>query len=209
MDEFGHSIDSRTFPAPPEGELLVVLEEGFGSPARLHLEWLELFRRLPPPFQSVLDVSFDGNVVEVMLQRFIGVDASDLVRALERVGRVLPLDVWLALATRWAHALVQVPVGCDGWKTPAHLRQLGVDVRGALVLTFDQPNHVIGRSWNNPEAATRAGGYGHVPESMSPEAVRGLPIDEPARVYSLELTLLALLEGRRMFDLHFGSQGLS
>lgn len=38
--------ESQSFAAPPQGEVLVVREEGFGSPPELHRAWLELFRRL-------------------------------------------------------------------------------------------------------------------------------------------------------------------
>ncbi len=110
--------DSESFAAPPQGEVLVVRESGFGSPPELHRAWLEIFRRLAPPYQRVLDVEFDGNTVEVLLERFIGVDGPELLKAIESTGRVLPVDVGLTLAQTWAEALLQVPEASDGWKTP-------------------------------------------------------------------------------------------
>ena len=195
MNEISSGRESLTFPAPPRGELLVASEKPRDNGLEPHLTWLEFARQLPRPFQRIFEVTGEA----VLLERFIGVDGLDLVRALADAGRVLPLDVWLSLALRWGEALLHVPVGGHGWTTPADLRQLGVDVRGAVVLTFDSPNHVLGRWWVDPQPSTRAGGYGWMPESISPEAARGRPLTEATRVYGLAVTMLSLLEGRRLF----------
>ncbi len=201
MSDLSSGRESRTFGAPPRGELLVVREEPFQEDLTPYRQWLDLVRELPRPFQRVLEVG----TREVLLERIVGVDGLDLVDALTAAGRVLPLDVWLALALYWGEALLRVPSTCEGWNTPAELGHLGVDVRGALVLSFDSPNHVLGRWWRNPDTETRAGGVSRVPDSMPPESGRLVTdLTEASRVYSLAATMLALLEGRRLFD-HSGS----
>ena len=202
MKELSWGSHSRTVPAPPRGELPVVREESFDRHREVHVNWLAFYRSLPPPFQRVLEVETEESGVKVSLARFIGVDGRDVVHALGSTGRVLPLEVWLSLALSWGEAILKVPHGNDGWKTPADLAQLGIDVRGELVLTFDEPNHVVGRAWIDPDSLTLTGGYRRIPESISPEAVRGLPLTEGSRVYSLGIALLGLLEGQKQFAEH-------
>lgn len=163
MKELSWGSHSVTAVEPPRGELPVVSEHSFDRHRDVHARWVELFQTLPPPFQRVLEVELEPESVKVWLPRFIGVDGRALVRALESTGRVLPLDVCLTLANTWGRALVAVPPNNDGWKSAVDLAQLGVDVRGQLTLTFDEPNHVLGRFWIDPESRTRAGGYRRFP----------------------------------------------
>lgn len=199
MKDLSWGSHSRCVPDAPLGDLPIVCEQTWDKHRDVHARWLEFFRTLKPPFQRVLHVESEEKGMKVHLPRFIGVDARDLVHALESTGRVLSLDVWLKLALVWGEALLQVPEGNDGWKTAADLGQLGVDVRGELVLTFDEPNHVVGRNWIDPDSLTKAGPSRRIPESISPEHARGLPITEASRVYSLAISMLGFLEGRRQF----------
>lgn len=194
-----HGRESETFAAPPRpgDEQPIVVERAFGDwRTSLDLEWAAVARALPPPFQRVLDVR-QGEGVELVLERFIGVDGLSVLRALEDAHRVLPLDVWLGLALAWGGALTKVPVGSEGWRTPADVSSVGADVRGHLVLTFDTPNHLLGRWTRAPPH--NVGVLTRIPQSVSPEHVRDLDVGEPSRVFSLAAALCMLLQGARLF----------
>jgi hypothetical protein len=163
------------------------------------LEWLDVARRLPAPFQRVLDVRSTPSRVEVTLARFVGVDAQDVLSGLERHGRVLPLDVWLGLALRWGEALRAIPKDSDGWGTPVDPMSLGFDVRGHLVCTLDAPNHVLGR-WMREHPPYNVGVMRRFPQSLAPEHVRAVEVPESARVYSFAAALWMLLQGSTFYE---------
>lgn len=160
----------------------------------------ESARRLPPPFQRVLDVAESRDGLTVTMERFCGVTGLQLDRGLRDTHRALPLAVWLGIADAWLGAIAAVdPADLTAWATTWHPSQVGVDVTGALMFTFDEHNHVLGH-WPSPRVLQSRGTMGpSLPATLNPEQARGRPITPASHVHSLGSALIMLLTGERPF----------
>ncbi len=94
---------------------------------------LEAFT-LPAPFLKVHGVEVDARTAAVVCDRFVGVSAARAVKALQGIGRRLPLDVWLYLVVRLTSALSTLPAEHPWWRAWAGPYTFGVDLDARFVL---------------------------------------------------------------------------
>ena len=196
---------SETWSAPPVDGLdaPLVLERSIALVSRDQelLTQLEIETRalasLPAPFRRVLEVRRTQTAVEVLQERFVGVSGRQLVLALTRQGRLLPIDVWLALAGLLCRGWAVIPIQSAAWRMVPTIESFGIDVRQRVQL-FPEPHHSLALEL----ARAPAQGMLVTPrwENFSPEhATRADVIDERARVFSLSTVLVELLTGERPF----------
>ena len=139
----------------------------------------------PEPFRRIFEVRLNGDLLEVVQERFVGIAGHHLVSALAKHHRLLPLDVWLGLAEAICRALAALPPG-SGRLVPRS-QFFGVDVRRRVVL-FRHPDHTL---TEEPDRNRN--------EHMAPEELTGRPLDERSLVFSLATLLVPLLTGDRPF----------
>jgi hypothetical protein len=152
---------------------------------------------LPPPFRRIFEVRRTPDSVEVVQERFLGVSGRQLVLALTRQTRLLPLDVWLALAKSLCTGWSGIPRHSPAWRMVPTIDSFGIDLRHRLLI-FPEPHHSLGLEL----ARAPAHGVLVTPrwENFSPEhASRADIIDERARVFCLATVLVELLTGERPF----------
>lgn len=196
---------SETWTAPPRDglEVPLVLERTLpllsAEPellAQLEVETRAL-ASLPAPFRHVVEVRRTLSSVEVLQERFLGVSGRQLVLGLTRQTRLLPLDVWLALAGALCRGWSVIPPHSPAWRMVPTVESFGIDLRHRLLL-FPEPNHSLALEL----ARAPAHGVLVTPrwENFSPEhASRAEVVDERARVFSLGTVLVELLTGERPF----------
>jgi hypothetical protein len=161
-------------------------------------EAMRQLAKLPPPFRSILEVRRVGDVLEVVQERFVGLSSRQLVLALGRGRRLLPLDVWLGLADVLCRAWGSVPKESVTWRMVPTVASFGVDV-GRRIVLFPEPHHSIALARFTRTA--RASIVRCRWENYSPEhGTQDNPaMDERSRAFSMATVLVELLTLDRPF----------
>ncbi len=178
-----HAIDA-------DGEVVRCCEDFVAEVEREAL--VSRVRRLPPPFQRVLDVESRDGHTRVTLERFIGLHGGEVISRMREVDRLLPLTVWGSIARAW---LAIDSVQRDGVPSPENL---GFDLNGRLVLSADTLNFAAG--YLIRDDYRMVSGRPLLKRTLSPEYMRGLALEEASRVYSIGLSLIRLLTAEPVFS---------
>lgn len=199
---------SETWPTAPRAEFdaPLMIERSFPSLAQeVDFDPLEAEARqllsLGAPFRPVLDVRRVNGVVEVVQERFVGLSSEELVAALAKGHRLLPLDVWLGLAELLCRGWSSVPPGSAPWRLVPTIASCGVDVR-RRVLLFPEPQHSLALEWARDSTRVSYAGtrISRRLENYSPEHLSGgAVVSERSRVFSLATVLVELLTLDRPF----------
>ena len=145
---------------------------------------------LSPPYRRILEVNRTAESVVLVGERFVGLTASELVKALSTEGRLLPLDVWLRLAVELTQVLDE-PAPC-GPAAGGGLRSLGIDVRRRLVLFTDPLIALSARHLEFLDPHPRVGNLDWA-IYISPEEVVGRTETVASRVFCTATALADLL----------------
>lgn len=203
-EPFVRTANSTTELIEPEGDEprakeTTLAQDPFESEILLRqLPRLKYFSTLSPPYQRVLRVStsgsrFDPDIVETVMEPFHGVTLDVMVDNLSAEGKVLPLDVWLAVVEHLADA-AQMRESCE-YRTPFGLDQLGLSVTGELVVAPSGRLNVFHNSGLRRIHVTTREENTRRYALFSPEGARGEPLDERSTVFSLSTIFIHALTG--------------
>lgn len=149
--------------------------------------WLEGYARRGPPWQELLEATNDSPLT-LVLARFVGVTAADLVRNLSDERWVLPLSTWLRLALdglavfeRWPAVMLAEPPCLSG---------IGWSLRGELVMAPLTLNALLGTSADVVDHTAL----------FSPEHVSNGVLDERSLVFMAGTLLGWLLTGQHPLE---------
>jgi serine/threonine-protein kinase len=153
-----------------------------------------------PAIAAIHDLGRHGDAYFIAMDYVAGVTLRTLLDRLRAAAERLPVDLSAQVAHRVADALDYAHRERDARGRP--LRLVHRDVSPANVLLgFDGGVHLIDFGIAQAAISTRApdavlrGKFGY----MSPEQVRGLPVDRRADVFSLGVVLHEMLAGERLF----------
>lgn len=154
---------------------------------------------------------FDFDVVDgrpyIVMELLEGMTLADYLRALHRMGTILPLDrvvhliAGIASALDYAHA--RGIIHRDVKPANVVLRQGSIPIQPGLPLARDVEPVLTDFGVAHIATATTHTASGTIlgtPAYMSPEQVRGEPIDARTDIYSLGVILYEMLSGAPPFD---------
>jgi len=154
-----------------------------------------------PGIAAIHDLGRHGDAYFIAMDYVAGATLRALLDRLRAAGERLPVGISVEVAHRVADALDYAHRERDARGRP--LRLVHRDVSPANVLLgFDGAVHLIDFGIAQAAISTRApdavlrGKFGY----MSPEQVRGLPVDRRADVFSLGVVLHEMLAGERLFS---------
>lgn len=177
---------SEVFPIAPRPDVHcpLVMERvfpGIVDPLLLEhsTEIVELGKSLPAPWQRLVSADLNDSEVTLIFERFVGLTLGDVFEALDRSGRLLPIDVLRAVIEQICDGLavhpVPWPVGPPSARcTYLSPESIGLSIDGRWQFAQGALNHWLmnvvteDRAIDGPPTISAA-----TISLMSPEAVRG------------------------------------
>jgi hypothetical protein len=203
--------------APPRPGLAVPLsvEQTHPSLTQAQLDVVEAYARALArrrgPYRRVLEVRRTPDAVVLLTEDFLGPSGGQLVRAMAARARLLPFTAWLRVAVELIHSQTAAEGGPGPGIAEAGLDALGFDLHRRLVL-FPAPRPLL---WGHAleqrmldAAAPVLGAFddavlgsisGRWGSGLSPEAVRGSPLQPASSVFSAAALLVELLTTQAPF----------
>jgi hypothetical protein len=145
--------------------------------------WVTAYARRGPPWQDVVDADLDAARLSLVMERFVGVPLSDVLRNLNEERWVLPPAAWLSLAEGLFDAFERC--GDELLREPPTPYGIGWSLRGDLVLAPVALNALLA---TGPDVGDHTVLY-------SPEHVLRRPLTERSLVFELAVCLSWMLTG--------------
>ncbi len=177
---------STTSAAPPEHDLAVArCRARTWMTEAQRAELVVMIERWPGlPFQRVLRVEHTAEALEVVVERFIGLELRRVVDGMRRQGVLLPLECWLTLVAEWTQALEHLRP--SDVLVPLELDAAGLSLHGVFVASPTALNAPITSRVAPPNLIVKT-------RLENPELLRKTPTSQRTLVYLVAANLLELL----------------
>lgn len=153
-----------------------------------------------PNIVRTVDAGVDQGTAYIAMELILGHDLSTLIRRLRRQGEVMPLPLAVGLARDVAAGLCHAHELTDEHGQPLDIVNRDVSP-GNIMLGFDGVVKLIdfGIAQTTIDVKNQIGTIKGKLSYMSPEQVRGLPVDARSDVFSLGTVLYEMLTGVHVF----------
>lgn len=153
-----------------------------------------------PHVVRTLDHGHLGGTDYIVMEYLAGADLSALLRALRKQGRRLPVPVALTLALWMVEGLQHAHERVDDAGRPLEIVNRDVSP-GNVMITAEGDCKLIdfGIAQTTVDVRSQIGSVKGKISHMSPEQVRGLPVDQRSDLFSLGTVLYQMLTGVNVF----------
>lgn len=153
-----------------------------------------------PNIVRTVEAGADEGTAYIAMELILGHDLSTLIRRLRRQGEIMPLPLAVGLARDVAAGLCYAHELQDELGQPLHIVNRDVSP-GNIMIGFDGGVKLIdfGIAQTTIDVKNQIGTIKGKLSYMSPEQVRGLPVDARSDVFSLGTVLYEMLTGVHVF----------
>ncbi|MFN3197614.1 MAG: serine/threonine protein kinase [Bradymonadia bacterium] len=150
---------------------------------------------------ATLDAGRAGDTHFIVMEYLQGFDLSTLLRQLRKQGHTMPLGVALTLACAMAEGLAHAHDLTDEHGRPLDIVNRDVSPGNVMITTTGRGVLIdFGIAQTTVDVRSQIGSIKGKISHMSPEQVRGLPVDQRSDVFSLGTVLYQMLTGVNVFQ---------
>ena len=153
-----------------------------------------------PNIVDVFDVAEDGGRHFIVMEHIAGRTLTELAKRAIQVTKSIPIEVGVFIAAELAAALAYMYDGSGGAKEPLHVVHRDISPTNVLIGSTGQVKLIdFGIARQGTEVLQESGARPGKVTYMSPEQVRGAPIDGRSDIFCLGTILYEITLGRRLW----------
>jgi serine/threonine protein kinase len=153
-----------------------------------------------PNIVDVFDVAEDGGRHFIVMEHIAGRTLTELAKRAIQVTKSIPVEVGVFIAAELAGALAYMYDGSGGAKEPLHVVHRDISPTNVLIGSTGQVKLIdFGIARQGTAVLQESGARPGKVTYMSPEQVRGTPIDGRSDIFCLGTILYEITVGRRLW----------